>query len=77
MNAMDRTAPPDSRETKLLREITGLSDRVRDLRARSAMANTIKIKALEQESREKWAELRALRAGPAGAPTDGGRGSHA
>lgn len=76
MNAMDRTAPPDSRETKLLREITTLSDRVRELRARSAMANTTKIKALEQESREKWAELRALRASPAGAPSIGGRGSH-
>jgi hypothetical protein len=73
---MNRTAP-DSRETKLLREITGLSDRVRDLRARSAMANTTKIKALEQESREKWAELRALRAGPSGAPADVPRGSHA
>ncbi len=63
--------------TKLLREITGLSDRVRELRARSAMANTTKIKALEQESREKWAELRALRAAPAGAPADAGRGSRA
>jgi hypothetical protein len=72
---MDRTTP-DSRETKLLREITGISDRVRELRARSAMDDTSKIKALEQESREKWAELRALRATPGGVPPPvGGRGS--
>jgi len=72
---MDHTARTDTRETQLLREITGLSDRVRDLRARSAMANGTKIKALEQESRAKWAELRALRAAPAGAPSIVGRGS--
>ena len=72
---MVQTARTDTRETQLLREITGLSDRVRDLRARSAMANGTKIKALEQESRAKWAELRALRAAPAGAPTMMGRGS--
>jgi hypothetical protein len=72
---MDGTAS-DSRETKLLREITGISDRVRELRARSAMDNTSKIKALEQESRQKWAELRALRATPSGVPPAiGGRGS--
>jgi len=73
---MDRTTTTTDRETRLLREIGGLSDRVRDLRARSAAEHGAQIKALEHEARTKWAELRSLRATPGGVPpTVGGRGS--
>ncbi|MDP9238762.1 MAG: hypothetical protein M3P30_15420 [Chloroflexota bacterium] len=65
---MHSTSPLHDRETQLLREIGGLSDRVRILRARSAAANGAQIKAVELQSRLKWAELRALRATPNGAP---------
>jgi len=73
---MQNTSPLDDRETRLLREIGGLSDRVRALRARSAAANGPQIKALEEQSRSKWAELRTLRATPNGVPpSTAGRGS--
>ena len=73
---MDRNAPPDDREARLLREIGGLSDHVRDLRAHDAAEHGPQIKALEHEARTKWAELRALRATPSGVPpTVAGRGS--
>ncbi len=65
---MHSTSPPHDRETQLLRDIGGLSDRVRALRAGSAAANGPQIKALELQSRTKWAELRALRATPNGVP---------
>ncbi|MBI5285879.1 MAG: hypothetical protein HY874_12390 [Chloroflexi bacterium] len=65
---MQSTSPQHDRETRLLREIGELSDRVRALRAQSAGENGTKIKALEQQSRTAWAELRTLRAAPDGAP---------
>lgn len=65
---MQSTLPLHDRETQLLREIGALSDRVRALRAQSAAANGSQIKAVELESRSKWAELRALRATPNGVP---------
>ena len=73
---MDRTAAPKDRETQILHEIGGLSDRVRGLRAQSAFQHGAQIKALEQEMRAKWAELRTLRATPNGVPPEiAGRGS--
>lgn len=73
---MHSTSSLDSRETQLLREIGVLSDRIRALRTRSAAANGTQIKALEEQSRSKWAELRTLRATPNGVPPSSvGRGS--
>jgi hypothetical protein len=65
---MHTTSPLHDRTTELLLEIGVLSDRVRALRARSAAANGMQIKALELQSRLKWAELRALRATANGLP---------
>jgi hypothetical protein len=65
---MHSTSSLLDRETQLLREIGVLSDRVRALRAQSATANGAQIKAVDLESRSKWAELRALRATPNGVP---------
>ena len=65
---MQSTSPQHDRETRLLREIGELSDQVRALRAQSAGANGTQIKALEQQSRTAWAELRTLRATPSGVP---------
>ncbi len=67
---MDPTAAPKNQETQLLREIGGLSDRVRGLRAQSAFEHGAQIKAIEQEMRAKWAELRTLRATPSGIPPE-------
>ena len=60
---MDRSAMPADRQQRLLREIGGLSDQVRELRLTGADRNSTKIKALEVQSRAKWQELRMLRAG--------------
>jgi hypothetical protein len=62
---MDRNTGPDDRQRRLLREIGGLSDRVRELRSTGAGRNSTQIKALEVQSRAKWQELRMLRAAPA------------
>jgi hypothetical protein len=51
-------------EGRLLREIGGISDRVRELRRQGAASHGVQIKALEGESRAKWEELRMQRAGP-------------
>ena len=56
------SAAVDPTESKILREIGALSDRMRDLRADKQLDGA-KIKALEGESRSKWEELRLLRAG--------------
>jgi hypothetical protein len=48
----------------LLKEIGVLSDRVRAMRRVDSRLDTANIKALEVESRNKWEELRLLRAGP-------------
>ncbi len=69
---MNRSAPPQNPETQLLREIGGLSDRVRGLRLQSAFQHGAQIKELEQTIRAKWSDLRALRATPNGAPVDDG-----
>ncbi|HYM13956.1 MAG TPA: hypothetical protein VEZ14_00145 [Dehalococcoidia bacterium] len=72
---MNSTSPLHDRETQLLQEVGGLSDRVRALRAHSASANGAQIKALELQVRSKWAELRTLRATPNGLPpTTTGKG---
>ena len=51
-------------EDRLIAEITNLADRIRAMRLPGASGETASIKALEAESRAKWDELRALRAGP-------------
>ena len=61
--ALGGTVEP-GRERGLLREIGGISDRVRELRRQGAASHGVQIKALEVESRSKWEELRMLRAGP-------------
>ncbi|MDP9235901.1 MAG: hypothetical protein M3P30_00640 [Chloroflexota bacterium] len=53
-----------------------MSDQIRALRSASAAANGTQIKAVELQSRSKWAELRALRATPTGVPpSTAGRGT--
>lgn len=51
-------------ESRLLSDIAGIADKVRAIRASSKTYNSDKIKLLEAESRNKWTELRTLRAGP-------------
>jgi hypothetical protein len=51
-------------ESRILRELAGIADKVRAIRSSSKAYNSDKIKALEAESRNKWTELRTLRAGP-------------
>ena len=55
------TAEP---ELQLLRDLEAISDRIRGLRARDAGSHGVQLKALEAESRLKWEQLRAQRAGP-------------
>jgi hypothetical protein len=52
------------REAQLLREVGGISDRIRALREKNAGRHGPQIKALEAESRIKWEQLRSLRAAP-------------
>jgi hypothetical protein len=56
---------PTAREAQLLREVGSIYDKVRALRVKDAGRHGPQIKALETESRLKWEQLRALRAGPA------------
>ncbi len=73
---MPNTLPLHDQEAQLLREIGELSDQIRALRSASAAANGTQIKAVELQSRSKWAELRALRATPTGVPpSTAGRGT--
>lgn len=67
---------PGERESGLLREIGSLSDRLRELRRTGAAKNAPQIRALEGQSRDKWIELRTLRATPANLepPTSRGGG---
>lgn len=51
-------------ERRLITEITNLADRIRALRAPGGRQDGA-ITALEAQSRSKWEQLRALRAGPA------------
>ncbi|HLB23109.1 MAG TPA: hypothetical protein VJP07_03365 [Dehalococcoidia bacterium] len=66
-------------ERRLLAEIAGIADRVRALRAGGVFHDGAQIKALEGQSRLKWDELRALRAGPVNMeplPTPSNRSPH-
>ncbi len=56
-------------EQQLLRELGVISDRIRALRATGAGSHGVQVKALEAESRLKWEQLRAQRAGPLAADT--------
>lgn len=51
-----------SAEVELLRELALLAKRTRELRT-DARANQVAVKAAEGQSRSKWEQLRALRAG--------------
>lgn len=51
---------------RILREIGGMADHVRQLRQRDAVRNSAEIRALTGELRSKWDELRVLRAPPVG-----------
>ncbi|MEX2225428.1 MAG: hypothetical protein WEB52_03140 [Dehalococcoidia bacterium] len=63
-------------QSTVLRDINGMSERVRVLRRIDAVANSTQIKAAEGQLRTKWQELRALRAGTV-SPQGGQReGSH-
>jgi hypothetical protein len=50
-------------QQQLLREIGQLSDELRELRRKDASGSRPRIAALEVALREKWQELRTLRAG--------------
>jgi hypothetical protein len=50
-------------EQRLLREIGNLADRVRELRSGPAPHDHTAIKALEEQSRSKWQQLRSARGG--------------
>ncbi len=52
-------------QRRLLEEIGLLSDRIRELRSNGAADHKGQIDALETQAREKWQQLRGLRAGPA------------
>lgn len=54
----------NSQERQILTDIGALSDRLRKLRASSSL-DPAQIRAIEAQSRVKWEELRAMRAGPA------------
>lgn len=60
--AQQRTS--ETRETRLLREIGRIADKVRDLRQSDAVRNQDQIKSLSADLRGKWEELRASRAVP-------------
>jgi len=64
---MSDTTSQADREQRLLDDIGKLADRVRTLRATPGVIDSPGIKALEDQSRSKWQELRTLRAGPAAA----------
>jgi hypothetical protein len=51
-------------EQTLLNEIAKLADRVRAMRAPGSRSEPHEIRALEDQSRSKWQQLRVLRAGP-------------
>jgi hypothetical protein len=55
---------PPAPERQLLDEISGIAARLKTLRGDARSMNIDLIKALEQQSRTKWNELRLLRAGP-------------
>ena len=58
----DRNTNPQ--EHQMLTEIGALSDRLRKLRSASNL-DPAQIRSIEAQSRVKWEELRAMRAGPA------------
>jgi len=60
----DRTTITPPQERQLLSDIGALSDRLRKLRS-SGNLDPAQIRAVEAQSRVKWEELRAMRAGPA------------
>jgi hypothetical protein len=70
---MASTAAGGDRQQRLLNDITALSDRVRELRRVDASANGAQIKTLEVQTREKWQELRIVRAGPTDVDTSSPR----
>ena len=73
---MRNTATSDG-EHRLLKEIGKLAERLRELRSTGAMRNEAQIKALTAQLRQKWEEMRAMRApGPVGDMTSRGRGLH-
>lgn len=55
---------PNESEQKLLSDIAGIADKVRAMRRPGARYEASEIRALEDQSRTKWQELRMLRAGP-------------
>ncbi len=59
----DRTAT-NPQERQILTDIGALSDRLRKLRS-SGNLDPAQIRSVEAQSRVKWEELRAMRAGPA------------
>ena len=61
------------RQQSILKDISAISDRVRELRRTDASANGAQIKQLEIQQREKWQELRTLRAGPTDVDTSSPR----
>jgi hypothetical protein len=54
----------DSEQKRLIDDIGRIADRVRAIRAPGMDHDGGQIKALEAQSRTKWEQLRALRAGP-------------
>lgn len=73
---MTNAHTPDG-ERRLLSEIGKMAERLRVLRSTGAMRNETQIKALTAQLREKWEEMRALRApGAVGDMTSRGRVLH-
>ncbi len=54
----------DTEQQRIINDIGAIADRVRAIRAPGMDHDGGQIKALEAQSRSKWDELRALRAGP-------------
>ena len=64
-------------ERRLLSEIGKMAERLRELRATGAMRNEAQIKTLTAQLRQKWEEMRAMRApGAIGDITSRGRVLH-
>jgi hypothetical protein len=55
-------------ESKLLRDIGRLADKLRELRRTNAVANEAQIKTITADMRSKWDELRSSRAGTRSGP---------
>jgi len=58
-------------EQRILKDITKLANRMRAMRGAGTRYDAQAIRQLEEQSRAKWNELRALRAGPSNAEPPG------